>query len=69
MYEADYLRQQAKIDYPSMFKIATNAILARKKSIDRQLRSKTWDMLLAQNINTTPIGIRLQWRKSTQCVS
>ncbi|KXG45270.1 uncharacterized protein PGRI_041830 [Penicillium griseofulvum] len=66
MYEADYLRQQAKFDYPSIFEIDPNTILARKGSIDYQLRSKTWDMLLAQNINTTPIGIKLQWGKPTQ---
>ncbi|KAJ5836518.1 hypothetical protein N7447_002544 [Penicillium robsamsonii] len=66
MYEAEYLRQQANIDYPSIFEIDTNIILARKGSTDRQLRSKTWDMLLAQNINTTPIGIKLQWGKPSQ---
>ncbi|CAG8897793.1 unnamed protein product, partial [Penicillium egyptiacum] len=66
MYEAEYLRQQANIDYPSIFEIDTKIILARKGSTDRQLRSKTWDMLLAQNINTTPIGIKLQWGQPSQ---
>ncbi|KAJ5272534.1 hypothetical protein N7478_007659 [Penicillium angulare] len=66
MYEAEYLRQQAKIDYPSIFEIDTNLVLARKGSTDCRLRSKTWDMLLAQNINTTPVGIMLQWGKPVQ---
>lgn len=40
MYKAEYLRQQANIDYPSIFEIDINVILVRKGFTDRQ-RYKT----------------------------
>ena len=65
MYEAEHLVQAAEIEYPSIFKRDANAIIVSRGSTDSELSNKTWGMLLARNINTTPTGIR-QWSTPTQ---
>ncbi|KAJ5129714.1 uncharacterized protein N7515_005753 [Penicillium bovifimosum] len=66
MYEAEYLQQKAKINYPSIFEMNMNLVVARKGSNDQVLRRQTWALLLAKNICITPVGIQLQWGKPIQ---
>ncbi|KAJ5266759.1 hypothetical protein N7478_009567 [Penicillium angulare] len=65
MHEADFLREQAGIKYPSIFDLDTNALIANRAT-DSQLSLKTWQLLVAKKINTEPIGIRGGYHKGPQ---
>ncbi|KAJ5298814.1 uncharacterized protein N7443_006934 [Penicillium atrosanguineum] len=56
MYEADYLREQIGLQYPSLFDTDPNQELSNLS--DNQMSMKTWSLLLTHDINTTPIGIK-----------
>jgi hypothetical protein len=65
MHEANYLKEQLGLDFPSIFEIDTfPGSIA--KTWDREMYSKTWHLLLQRNIITMPIGIRLFYSKPVQ---
>ncbi|CAG8146190.1 unnamed protein product [Penicillium salamii] len=64
MYEADYLREQIGLQFPSIFDIDPEHAL--EKLPEKQLTLKTWSLLLRHDINTTPIGIRRPYGKPLQ---
>jgi hypothetical protein len=64
MYEAEYLREQIGLKFPSIFDTDPSQALA--KLSNKQLIMKTWSLLLMYNINTTPIGIRRPYVKPLQ---
>ncbi|KAJ5142221.1 hypothetical protein N7526_003216 [Penicillium atrosanguineum] len=61
MYEADYLREQIGLQYPSLFDTDPNQELSNLS--DNQMSMKTWSLLLTHDINTTPIGIKRPYVK------
>ncbi|KAL2829269.1 hypothetical protein BDW59DRAFT_142411 [Aspergillus cavernicola] len=64
MYEAEYLREQIGLKFPSIFDTDPSQALA--KMSNKQLIMKTWSLLLMYDINTTPIGIRRPYVKPLQ---
>ena len=66
MYEADYLRREIGIQYPSIFDMNTQNVLVSLPPTTLPMRRKTWDLLTSYDINTTPVGIRLQYGKPLQ---
>jgi hypothetical protein len=61
MYEADYLREQIGLQFPSIFDIHPEDAL--EKLPEEHLKLKTWSLLLSHDINTTPIRIRRPYVK------
>ncbi|KAJ5561365.1 hypothetical protein N7461_000126 [Penicillium sp. DV-2018c] len=62
MHEANYLKDQLGLDFPSVFEIDTfPGFIA--KTWDPEIYSKTWHLLLQRNIITKPIGIRFFYSK------
>lgn len=55
MYEADYLREQIGLEFPSIFDFETKGPFIDLP--EKQLKLKTWALLIKLDINTTPIGI------------
>jgi hypothetical protein len=66
MYEADYLREQIGLKFPSIFGMEVHWVPTLNQSGNRELYSKTWKLLLEREICTTPIGIRLHFPKPLQ---
>jgi hypothetical protein len=64
MYEAEYLREQIGLEFPSIFDTDPSQALA--KMSNKHLIMKTWSLLLMYDINTTPIGIRRPYVKPLQ---
>ncbi|KAJ5684485.1 uncharacterized protein N7477_000830 [Penicillium maclennaniae] len=64
MYEAEYLREQLGLQYPSIFD--TDPSQALSKTSDDQMMMRTWFLLLKHDINTTPIGISRPYVKPLQ---
>ncbi|KAJ5528698.1 hypothetical protein N7527_002091 [Penicillium freii] len=64
MYEADHLREQIGLEFPSTFDTDPNQALG--KIYDNALIMKAWEMLHLYDINTTPIGIRRPYAKPLQ---
>ena len=64
MYEADYIREQIGLQYPSIFD--TDPSQALSKMSNKPMIIKTWSLLLTHDINTTPIGISRPYVKPLQ---
>ncbi|KAF5863482.1 hypothetical protein ETB97_009983 [Aspergillus alliaceus] len=64
MYEAEYLKEQIGLKFPSVFDTDPSQALA--KMPNKQLIMKTWSSLLSYDINTTPTGIRRPYVKPLQ---
>jgi hypothetical protein len=64
MYEADYLREQIGLQFPSIFDIKPEDALENLP--EKHLTLKTWSLLLSHDINTTPIGIRRPYGEPLQ---
>ncbi|KAJ5302207.1 hypothetical protein N7508_007070 [Penicillium antarcticum] len=69
MYEADFLREQAGLKFPSIFGMEVLWPQVTNESNNRELYSQTWRLLLKREICTTPIGIRLFFAKPVQYLS
>ena len=69
MYEADYLRQEVGIQYPSIFDMDTQNVIVSLPPTTQPMRRKTWDLLTRYDINTTPVGIRLQYGKALASIT
>ncbi|KAJ5846806.1 hypothetical protein N7534_010475, partial [Penicillium rubens] len=66
MYEADYLREQIGLKFPSIFSMETPLAQIENESCNPELYTQTWSLLLKRKICTTPIGIRLHFPKPLQ---
>ncbi|PLB33765.1 uncharacterized protein BDW47DRAFT_129648 [Aspergillus candidus] len=66
MHEADYLREQIGLEFPSIFGMEICFVSMERRSSNRQLYSPTWRLLRDRKICTTPIGIRLHFPKPLQ---
>ncbi|KAE8145101.1 hypothetical protein BDV25DRAFT_144966 [Aspergillus avenaceus] len=64
MHEAEYLKEQIGLKFPSIFDTDTGK--KRAKMTSDQLDVKTWLLLLHYDINTTPIGIKRPYSKPLQ---
>jgi TRAP-type uncharacterized transport system fused permease subunit len=62
MHEADYLREQLGLDFPSIFDTDTLEIL-HNKSAHLQIYSRTWRLLVDCEIITKPTAIRRFYSK------
>ncbi|KAJ6114010.1 hypothetical protein N7523_007327 [Penicillium sp. IBT 18751x] len=66
MCEADYLREEIGLNFPSIFGMEIPWGLILNKSPNREWYSKAFRLLLDRNICTDPIGIRLWYPKPVQ---
>jgi hypothetical protein len=66
MYEADYLREQIGLEFPSIFGTETPLARIENQSRNPELYHQTWSLLVEREICTTPIGIRLEYPKPLQ---
>ncbi|KAJ5151250.1 uncharacterized protein N7482_010502 [Penicillium canariense] len=64
MHEAEYLRKQTGLQFPSIFDIEPKQSLVNMS--DKTMIMKTWHLLLMHKINTTPIGIKRPYVKPLQ---
>lgn len=66
MYEADYLREQIVLRFPSIFGMEITWGQILNQSRPEELYSQTWRLLLEREICTFPFGIRLHFPKPNQ---